>query len=341
MVGSKDATIADVARVAGVSRASVSKVIRDAYGVSGEMKAKVHEAIDALGYRPRLAARSLRGRSFTIGVALAPNANFFLTSVTEGLMETLLPTPYQVILAPWVPGSGAGHQTLLSLMDRQVDGVLVIAPAIEQEWIESLGARLPLVMLGRHDMPQNFDAIASDDALGSRLVVDHLVELGHRTIWHMTSDPAMASNIPTAPHAVREAGYRKAMAAHGLEESAKVLYVHPTERATYEAVCQLLDGPELPTALYVGHDELALGALRALAERGMTTREMSVVGYDDADPSGHPLIALTTVNQGAHAVGHLAADLLVSRIEGRTTPHRELLTPRLIVRGTSHPPRST
>lgn len=333
------ATISDVAHLAGVSRASVSKVIRDAYGVSDEMKLKVQEAIDTLQYRPRISARSLRGgRSFTLGVLLTSNANFFFSSVIEGLVEVLHDTPYQVVLAPSQDGAAAHERTTLALVDRQVDGMLAIAPAIDQEWLESLAVRIPLVMLGRHDKSMHFDTIVNDDMRGGAMAVDHLVQLGHRRVWHVTMDPEFLNNVPTAPHTVREQGYRQGMQSHGLDQHTRVIHVLPTEDSTYRAVLGILDEEPPPTALFIGHDELAMGALRALSERGLTPKDVSIIGYDDADLAGHPLISLTTINQGARSVGASAGRMLLERIAGRTEPRHEVLAPELVVRDTTHPP---
>lgn len=335
----RSATISDVAQLAGVSRASVSKVIRDAYGVSDEMKLRVQEAIDTLQYRPRISARSLRGgRSFTLGVLLTSNANFFFSSVIEGLVEVLHDTPYQVVLAPSQDGSAAHERTTLALVDRQVDGMLAIAPAIEQEWLEALAARIPLVMLGRHDKSMHFDTIVNDDMRGGAMAVDHLVGLGHRRIWHVTMDPEFLNNVPTGPHVIREQGYLHAMRSHGLQDHARVMHVLPTADSTYDAVLEILNAEPWPTGLFIGHDELAMGALRALSERGLTTQDISIVGYDDADLASHPLISLTTINQGARSVGALAGRMLLERMDGRTDPRHEVLAPELVVRDTTHPP---
>src|SRR3954453_6194343 len=126
----RPATIEDVARVAGVSRAAVSKVLRDAYGVSPSMRVRVTSAMEELRYRPRVAARAMRGRSFTIGIEIPDFSNQFFARVLQGAMAALRDTTYQVILAPAEFGSREGSRAIEALLDRQVDGLIAVAPRV-------------------------------------------------------------------------------------------------------------------------------------------------------------------------------------------------------------------
>jgi LacI family transcriptional regulator len=216
----KRPSISDVALEAGVSKAAVSKVIRNAYGVSPAMRQRVETAIDQLAYRPRVAARAMRGASFTIGFEVPHLGNDFFTQVTEGAASTLSGSGYQLIVAPGL-GYLSGTSVLDALVDRQVDGVIAVSSDVDAQWLEQLATHIPVVLLGRHVVSQNYDTVTDNDDRGTDLVIDHLLELGHRRITHLTIDPPTA----VAPQAVRLAAYRRRMEALGREP--RVVFTDP------------------------------------------------------------------------------------------------------------------
>ncbi len=326
------ATIEDVARAAGVSRAAVSKVIRDAYGVSDSMRERVSAAIADLGYRPRVAARAMRGSSRTVGVQLPRVDNSFFARILVGVFDHLEGTGYQTILAPMTHAAN-GKAALESLVDRQVDAIIAVAPAVSQTWLEQLGLRVPLVQIGQHDDPEHYDVVTGDDEEGSRLVMAHLFELGHRRIAHFTVDQRALSDPPADPHLARTRIYDELMTERGLPTDTRAIPL--TEEAAYAETISLLSLADPPTALFAGHDELALGALRASAERGLGPEEFSVVGYDDVPIASHPLIGLTTIDQFGEEMGFLAASLVLERISGRTRPVLRQTDPVLRARRSS------
>ena len=333
----RSVTIEDVAQLAGVSRAAVSKVIRDAYGVSDDMRARVEAAIRELGYRPRVSARAMRGATYTLGVEIPTIRNHFFTKIITGATGALVGTRYQLIIAPAGPDHDGGPQAIEVLADRQVDGILAISPAVAPEWLEDLAQHTPLVMLGRHDDSRFYDTIVDDDIEGARLAVRHLHDLGHRDIVHLTISPAAENNLPAAPHAVRTQGYVRAMADLGLADRARVFHVHPDEESSRDMALEILSGPQRPTAIFAGHDELALGVLQAVAELGLSSAEVSVVGYDDTDIAVHPLISLTSINQSGTRMGEIIVRLLLERIAGRTEAVHEVIQPKVMARNTTAP----
>jgi LacI family transcriptional regulator len=333
--GPRQATIEDVARAAGVSRAAVSKVIRDAYGVSPAMRERVTAVIAELGYRPRISARGMRGSTFTVGIEIPDFSNLFFSKVIAGATAELSAGPYQLIIAPADPGHAEGYRAIQALADRQVDGIVVVSPMVRPAWLEELAGRIPLVMLGRHDDSKRYDTVVGDDAAGTRLVMDHLLGLGHRRIAHVTLPAANTDCQPGTTHAIRMATYRAAMAEAGLADQIRIVRAEPGEDAAYQAARSLLAGPDRPTAVFAGHDEPALGVLRAVAEAGLTAADVSVVGYDDTSIARHPLISLTSVNQAGRRMGARAVALLLERLAGRGTPVHDMVTPRLVPRGSS------
>ncbi|WP_232549963.1 LacI family DNA-binding transcriptional regulator [Propioniciclava soli] len=325
-------TMTDVANAAGVSKGAVSKVIRDAYGVSPAMRARVEKAIAQLGYRPRVAARVMRGQSFTIGLETPHLGQELQTLVVEGAAEQLAGSPYQLVIVPGL-GRLSATEILESLVDRQVDGIIAIASDMPTEAIETLAQHTPMVVLGRHSRPQAFDTVVSDDAAGADLVMDHLLGLGHTRITHLTIDPPTAE----APHVFRRDRYVERMRAAGLRPV--VEYAPSTERGAVAATSRLLGSDDPPTAIFAGHDAMALNVLRAAADLGLGASDLSVVGYDNIELAGHPLVSLTTVDHRGTDVGRVAISLLLERINGRTEARHECFSPALRVRRSTAAPR--
>ena len=330
--GHRPSTIGDVAALAGVSRAAVSKVIRNAYGVSDAMRERVTAAIDELGYRPRVAARAMRGSTSTIGVQLPQLDNGFFTRILNGVMGALQDSDYQLIIAPMTDAVG-GVAAIESLYDRQVDGIIAVAPAVPQDWLEGLGRRVPLVQIGQHDDPDHYDVVVGDDEAGARLVMEHLFSLGHERIAHVTNDERILVEAATDPHPRRLRVYEAMMTERGLTPD--VVRVTPPDTDASRAMNALLDRDVRPTALFAGHDALALSALRAAAERGLTAAQFAIVGYDDIPLAEHPLLSLSTVDQAGEEMGETAARMLIERIRGRDEAKKQIFSPRLRVRGSS------
>lgn len=325
------ATIEDVARAAGVSRAAVSKVLRNAYGVSPAMKDRVTAAIEELNYRPRVAARAMRGASFTIGFELPDFGNPFFTRVLAGASAELRDTRYQLIIAPAEPDSREqqGYRALEALADRQVDGVVAVSPLVSQEWLERLAASTPVVMLGRHDRSSNYDTVVGDDLGGARSVMRHLLDLGHERIAHLTRPDYVTTPGSGTPHALRLEAYLECMAEAGLSDQVRITRCQEGEGLAYAAAAELLTEGEPPTAIFAAHDELAIGALRAVAESGL---DISVAGYDNVPLAGDPHLSLTTVDQSGERMGQRAVQMLLQRLAGREESIHEVITPELIVR---------
>jgi LacI family transcriptional regulator len=335
---SRRVTIQDVAIEAGVSVSAVSKVLRDAYGVSPAMRANVTAAIERLGYRPHAGARGMRGRSYTIGVMLTELGSPFQPLLVQGITDELEPTPFQEIL---VTGGGVvperQQRAVEALVDRQVDGLILIAPWMSTSWLEKLGVGVPTVVIARHGGGENFDTVVDDDFEGAGLMVDHLVELGHERIVH-TSQPSGGLKRPfVLSHTARGDGYVHAMKRHGLDPD--VIVTSYSEQGGYQAALEALSRAKPPTAMFAGADIAALGVLRAAEERGLEVpADLSVTGYDNIDTSAIGRISLTTVDHAGHLIGSVSAKLVLERLSGRIEPVHHVVAPRLVVRKTSAAP---
>ncbi|MEV0714841.1 LacI family DNA-binding transcriptional regulator [Asanoa sp. NPDC050611] len=335
-------TIVDVARHAQVSTTAVSKVLRNAYGTSPAMRERVHQAIAELGYRPSAAARALRGQTYTLGVMVPDIANPFFPEVLAGVTEQLRDTDYQVLLAPGCAGEQAEAKTIESMIDRSMDGIILIAPVSPRAHLEHVAGIVPTVVVGRHARGTIFDTVADDDTAGAALVVDHLVGLGHRRIAHIAHPETEPSCIEEMPNMIRAEGYRQAMRRHGLAGEIDIVSTRYTREGGYRGARQLLARPVRPTAVFAGADIAAMGALDAIAEAGLSVPgDISVAGYDNTPFAAFSQVSLTSVDQAGAQIGADAARLLLARIGDRARRSSQVkLSPTLVTRATTAAPSS-
>lgn len=327
-------TIRDVAQRAGVSRAAVSKVIRNAYGVSPDMRDRVNKAIAELDYRPRTAARVMRGSSYTIGLETPQLENEHHTQIARGVLSGLAGTGYDLVIQPSEDIS-LSMQTVERLVDRQLAGLVAITPFVPSDWLERLGQRVPIVQVGRPHQSVHYDTITCNDEIGVRLVMDHLFSLGHTRIVHL-SGVATDSLDAFGPQQLRLGHYQEAMLARGLRP--EVVHCNGREAGARRAVLDIMARADAPTAVFAVHDTVALGALRAAAELGLDPGRLSIVGYDDVTIASHPLVSLTTVDQFGVEQGKAAARFLLERVRGRTEAVHLQFAPELRTRGSSARP---
>lgn len=330
-------TIQDVAREAGVSVSAVSKVVRSAYGVSPGMREKVTAAIEQLGYRPHASARTLRGSSYTIGVMVTELSTPFQVEVAQGVADELAPSAFQEIIVTAGAVPERQQHSIEALIDRQVDGLILVAPWMSAEWLDDLGAMVPTVVVARHGGGATFDTVVDDDYEGARLMVDYLAGLGHMHIAHTSMPSGGLARPSVASPTARCDGYVAAMRRRGLEPD--VIETSYSEEGGFLAASEALARAVPPTAIFAGADIAALGVLRAAEERGLRVPEdLSVTGYDNIYISTVGRVSLTTVDQFGHLTGSVSARLLLERMGGRVRPVHYVVAPRLITRGTSAGP---
>ncbi|WP_433676938.1 LacI family DNA-binding transcriptional regulator [Microbacterium gorillae] len=303
----------------------MSKVIRGAYGVSPGMQARVEAAIAELGYRPRASARAMRGASFTIGVeSPALLGTDFLPTIIFGAAQALSRAGYDLISLP-VLSVWDSANALERLIDRPVDGVISLGTIVSSEDLTAMAAGVPIVAIGRHERSDAFDTVCSDDEAGATLAMTHLHDLGHRNIAHVTL--ALPGSLDTAfdGHDVRARAYEAYMTNAGLKPT--VVRVDP-ERPR-EGIAEFFNSQTHATAVFAANDGLALDVLAVLREGNATRESVSVIGYDGAPITAHPLIGLTTMDQNGVHLGSTAATVLLERLKGRDTPVHHRTTPTI------------
>jgi LacI family transcriptional regulator len=279
----------------------------------------------------------MRGSSYTIGVMTAELSTPFQPEVVDAINRELVKSPFQMIVVLGGESIQGQQLAIESLVDRRVDGLILILPSLSQAGLEGLGKDYATVAIARHGGGANFDSVVDDDREGSLMVVDHLVELGHTRIVHTSHPQGPLAKPFVLSHTARYEGYVEAMARHGLEPD--VIETAYSERGGYEAALQALSRRSRPTAIFAGCDVAAFGVLRAAEESGVRVpEELSVVGFDNVYATSIGRVSLTTVDQSGLTTGSIAARLLLERIGGRTKPVHHVIAPRLIERTTTAAP---
>ncbi len=329
------ATIKDVAARAGISYTTVSHVVNGTRPVSDPVRSKVEAAIAELGYVPSGVARSLRVRATgTLGL-LVPNAsNPYFAELARGIEDHAERNGYSVILCNSDDDTDKQLRYLRVLLERRIDGLIVATVASDAAFAEALAnLRVPLVLVDRSLDGVSADQLRVDHEQGAYLATRHLLELGHRRI------ACIGGPASTQVAQLRAAGYRRALDEAGIEARG-VVDCPFTSPAGHAAAQALLASEQRPTAIFAGNDMIALGVLRAAAERQLQVpQQLSVVGFDDIEVSRYLHPALTTVGQCIGALGEQVAARLLERIRtpGLAVAQR-LIEPILVLRESSAAP---
>jgi DNA-binding LacI/PurR family transcriptional regulator len=323
-------TLEDVASRAGVSRALVSIVMRDAPGASSATRQRVLAAAAEIGYRPDARARLLAsGRSRLLGAVFGTEGRFH-RELLDGLYVAAEEHGYQVILSGLTPSRDEAR-AVETLMDFRCEAVILLAP---ERPVPSVVGRLPVVTVGWRPTAvatgePSVDVVRTSDEEGMRRAVDHLTGLGHRRILHVDGGSGPAS-------AARRRGYRSAMRRAGLASEARVVRGGISQEDGF-GVAPALIGESMPTAVVAYNDDVAAGLVEGLAGRGVAVpAEVSVVGWDDSSLARLAHLNLTTVRQDAATMTRLAVARAVARIEdGSVDGFEQVLPPELVVRGST------
>ena len=330
-------TIRDVAERAEVSLGTVSNVLNKPELVAEDTRVRVLAAIEELGFVRNNAARQLRGiKSAAIALIVLDFDNPFFTEVARGVEHAAAEADHLVILASSGSVAAREDQALRMLEEQRVAGILMSpatsTPSPRLREIRSHGT--PIVLLDRHRRRRDQCSVAVNDTSGGRQVGKHLLELGHTRIGLINGRRSLK------PCAERRDGLFEVLAASGVEVDGRdeIEMDAMTIEAGETAMSALLQGNDPPTAVFCGNDLMALGAERAVLQRGLAIPgDVAIVGYDDIRYAATSLVPLTSVRNPAYELGYRAASLLIEET-ARSRDHRHqnvLLEPELVARAST------
>jgi DNA-binding LacI/PurR family transcriptional regulator len=322
-------TMEDVAALAGVSRALVSIVYRDAPGASDATRARVLAAGAELGYRPDHRARLLgRTRTRLLGVTFDVQASF-QGDLVEALYTAAESAGYDLALSAVAP-TRSESRAVQSLLDYRCEALILLGPTLKPSALAALAESQPTVVVARKVSAPGVDVVRTDDTTGSRLAVEHLLALGHTNIAHI--DGGKAAGTPE-----RRTGYRNTMRAAGL--TPLIVPGGPTEDDGARAAKTFLDDALRATAVTVFNDRSAVGFLDIIRQSRRVPDDLSVIGYDNTTVAALSHINLTTVAQDTTRLATHATTTALTRLAGTPTISDQTIPPTLIPRTTTGPPR--
>jgi LacI family transcriptional regulator len=334
-------TIYEIARAAGVSAMTVSRVLNGRPDVAPATRERVLQVVNEHGYlRNRAAAALGRGRSGLIDLVDVSLDNSYHLQLIRGVEEYLEPTGYRLVVSATHGQSQRERQWLAKVLDGATDGaILTLTDARASHFARLRQRGIPFVVVDhRGELGADTPSVGATNFAGGRMATEYLLSLGHRRIAMIGGVPALGCSRE------RLAGYRDALDAAGIAFDPDLYRVGEFEYADgYRAACALLDIPAPPTAIFAANDVMALAALKALHDRGVAVpAEMSLVGFDDVEIAAWIIPALTTVRQPLAEMGAFAATMLLQLIEGKPlATNRVELATELMVRESCAAPRST
>ncbi|MEJ2746391.1 MAG: substrate-binding domain-containing protein, partial [Anaerolineae bacterium] len=315
-----------------VSPSSVSRVLRSSAGVAAEKRDAVMQAVAELDYRPNIFAQSLAsGQSMTIGVLTQNFGSPFYDGILQGVLQGLEKTDYWPLFADgrWQPA--IEQQALEMLLDRRVDGIIIIGGQIAEERLQTIAVKTPLIVVARElkTMPEH--CLFVDNFQAAYQVTRYLLDMGHRDIVHITASVVYQDFVNDISK--RCDAYQQALRDAGIEpDSRLVVEGNLQQQSGMLAVEMLLSRGRPFSAIFAANDQMAFGARLALYRRGIRVPEdVSLVGFDDESSAAYMVPPLTTVRQPSVQMGQVAAQAVLSLIGGEP-PDMPLFQGELIVR---------
>ena len=329
-------TIDDVAKKAGVSKSTVSRILNGNYGQNTkETIDKVLKVIEELDYRPNALAKGLKAmKTNVIGIVLSNLQNPFWTKVLDGVEDTCKSQGYNLMICNSNEEAKTEEEHIRAFQMRQVDG-MIIHPTIKNLTLyEQLKQdKFPFITINRKIYGQNFDMVVVDNIIGGKMAVEHLIKLGKRKIAIF-----LYPIDGISPRMERLTGYKDALNHAGITiEDELIQIVNEEPGSVRDAVKALLKSSNKPDAIFSTNNMMTLEVMEGIKELGLSIPDdVSIVGYDETVWSKHLDPPLTTVNQPAYKMGQLAAERLISLIESADTSERNTetisLVPNLIIR---------
>ncbi len=322
--------IKDVAEYAGVSTATVSRALANKPNVRPEVRKRVMEAVQTLGYRPNRVARTLRSnRSNIIGLIVSDIENPFFQQVSRAVEDAALAEGYSVVLCNTDENPDKEMRYLQLLYDENAAGV-ILSPtrSLAQDCSPITALNMPIVAIDRRIKSRQFDNVVTDNQQSAATVVGHLIALGHRRI-------AAVFGAGSTTGLERQEGYISALKEHGIQPLPELIkFANPKEGDGFAATMELLQLPQRPDAIFTSNSLLAAGVLQALKKSQIAIpAEIAFASFDETRWACLTDPPVTVIEQPTYEIGDTATRLLVKRIQDPSRPTREVvLNTRLIVR---------
>jgi LacI family transcriptional regulator len=321
-------TLDRVAKEAGVSPATVSRILNGTAVVSAVRKAAVDAAIAKLGFVPNPVARGLAGgRTFSIGVVTQALDSPFYGSALRGIEEKLLPLGYSPLFVSGQWDAAVETRCMDVLLSRRVDGIIVLTGRLTDKALKAYAKTMPIVVTGRTLSAPGVAGLYCDNVEGARLATQHLIDLGHRQIAFISGDPQHPDAMD------RLQGYRLALEAARIRfDPALVAEGGFFEASGLQAVSELLAARKRFTAIFAANDQMAVGAALGLSRNALRVPEdVSLIGYDDLASSLYSNPPLSSIHQSAYELGQQAVEVLLQMLAGEK-PVFQVPAPRLVSR---------
>ena len=339
----KKATVSDIARRAGVSAATVSRVMNDAdYPVRAELRERVLAAAAQLNYKPNVFSQMLKGGSSReIGIVVPSITNLFYAQLVSAVEEVCLRRGYTPIICSSQNSPDLEKRHLENLERKQVEGVLLSGVHLSEDLLETLsGSGRTFVLFDQTSPGYTGDCVGFDFFSGGYMATKYLLDCGHRDIAFISGPidrPSRNQYFDGYRRALRDAGARlnnRRVVLHGSSESPSDASTETEFRCGWELARNLLQSEYLPDAVVAINDMIAIGAIKYFESEGIhVPRDISVIGFDDISISAMVSPALTTIAQPATETGRLAAQILLDRLEGKPVENSStILEPKLIER---------
>ncbi|WP_269581178.1 LacI family DNA-binding transcriptional regulator [Roseibium sp. Sym1] len=325
-------TIRTVAKDAGVSVAAVSKVLRNAYGVSDGLREKVTASIEKLGYRPSTAARAMRGRTYSVGLLVVGIGNPFLPDLIDGISAVLSEDGYQTLIGVGRAQLSIESALIESMIDNKMDGLILVGPRLAGSLLEDFARQIPMVVIGHHEATaDSFDTINSDDRLGAALAVKSVFDAGYSDLAMISPPARFGTEFDVFRK--REEGYEETMAELGHADQVRIFRCREGAEFVDADLSAFLDTPDRPEAVFCWSDLHAVPLLDLARSRGVKIpEELAIIGYDNSPVAALSAIGLASIEQHPGALGRLAATTLLERISGRKVSKHQMLEPRVVMR---------
>jgi LacI family transcriptional regulator len=329
-------TLEMVAKEAGVSPSTVSRILNGTARVRDSKVRAVEAAIAKLQFMPNPVARSLaRGRSMSIGVVTQAIDSPFYGEALAGIEKGLLRAKYSPLFVSGHWREGDERRCVDHLLTRRVEGIILLTSCLPDQELVNLSRSVPLVVTGRHVEADRIYCLDEDSTVGARLATDYLIGQGHRRIAFISGP----TNHPDAMQ--RLDGYRAALAAARLPFNERLVIAGDyMEAGGQAAIDALLEARVEFTAVFAANDQTAYGAMLALYRRGLKVpQDVSLVGFDDLPSSAFSIPPLTTVHRSTDEIGEAAAEAMIDLVE-RRVPQARVSSPTLAIRESTRPLRN-